>query len=330
MKNKIDYFQIIKDSIGLAKDNRFLWWFGFLSIFGGMSFSFNYNFPGNSSSNKKIDEMVYMNMMRRASFYWGLYWEWIILGIVLILLVCIGLYVVGIIGRGALIDSIFKVNKKEETNFSSGFKRGIYFLKRLFLTNLLFFISIIISTFVLVFPVARLFILKSYVIAFSMGLVAFVLLISILILFFYFKRYTEMYLISSDLNIINSIKLAYRLFEKNIKESFIMSLLLMVVNLVMGTILFVALIVILVPVGVLGAIIYGLVGKLVLVILASLVFLMLVGALIFISSILNVFVQSVWVLFFIQIAKQKKIDDALLTDKKSIELLDKSEVEPII
>ncbi|MFA6183511.1 MAG: hypothetical protein WC682_00235 [Parcubacteria group bacterium] len=327
MKNKIEYFQIIKDAMNLTKENKFLWWFGLLSMFGGMSGSFSYNFPNNSSKDKNFDEMAYMNIVRKASFYWEHYQEWIILGIILLAIIFIGLYFLGIIGRGALIDSTFKINKKENVNFSSGFKRGIYFFKRLFLVDMLFFIALIVSMFILIFPIVRLFILKSYSIAFSMGLVAFMLLISIFILFFYLKKYTQMYIISSDLNIANSIKLSYRLFEKNIKESFIMSLVVVAVNMVISMGLFFALLVAIIPIGVLGAIIYGLVGKLLLIIFACLFFLILIGGLIFVSSILNVFFQSIWVLFFVEIAKQKEIDGSLLAENNPIELINKKEIE---
>lgn len=327
MKNKIDYVGIVREAIRITINNKILWWFGFLAIFSGSYLSFNYSFPG-KSSDKKFDEMEYMNMLRRISFYWDLYKEWIILGVLVIIFLLIIFYILGLIGRGALINSVFKIIKKETFSFSSGFGKGVYFLGRLFLINLFFSLTFLLAVFILIFPVIRLVILKSYVTAFLLGLVAFLLLISIAILFFYFRRYGEMYLIGNDLSVSNSIKLAYRLFEKNIKESFIMGLVLMIVNLIIGVGLILILLGISVPFGIAGVIFYKIAGKMVVSILGIIVIVAFVGLMTFARSILNVFFETIWVLFFHEIAKRKEDANSVAEKEKNIDL--NAEAEPEI
>ncbi|HBI17611.1 MAG: hypothetical protein UR60_C0017G0017 [Candidatus Moranbacteria bacterium GW2011_GWF2_34_56] len=324
MKKKIDYVAIVKEAINITKRHRTLWWFGFLAIFSGSYSSFNYSFPSNNSENGEISEMEMMSMLRKVSFYWELYKEWIILGIILIVILLIALYIIGLIGRGALINSIFKSIKKEAFSFSSGLKTGVYFLGRLFLIKLFFSVAFLILAFVLIFPIVRLAVLESYTIAISLGIVAFLLLVSSAILFFYFRRYGEMYLIGSDLSISNSIKLAYRLFEKNIKESLLMGLVLIALNIVVGVVMVFVLLGLLIPLGIAGAIIYKLAGELTIIILAVIAILIFIGFLFLFSSILNVFFEAVWILFFHEIAKGDKND--LLEKEKSVEL--SAEAEP--
>lgn len=324
MKKKIDYVAIVKEAINITKRHRTLWWFGFLAIFSGSYSSFNYSFPSNNSENGEISEMEMMSMIRKVSFYWELYKEWIILGIILIAIFLIALYIIGLIGRGALINSIFKSIKKEAFSFSSGLKMGIHFLGRLFLIKLFFSVTFLILAFVLIFPIVRLVVLESYTIAISLGIIAFLLLISSAILFFYFRRYGEMYLIGSDLSISNSIKLSYRLFEKNIKESLLMGLVLIAINIVIGVVMIVVLLGLLIPLGVVAAIVYKLAGELTIIILAIIAVLILVGFLFLVSSILNVFFEAMWILFFHEIAGGD--NDELMEKEKSVEL--NAETEP--
>lgn len=324
MKKKIDYVAIIKEAINITKRHRTLWWFGFLAIFSGSYSSFNYSFPGNNSENGELNEMEMMSMIRKVSFYWELYKEWIILGIILIAILLIALYIIGLIGRGALINSIFKSIRKEAFTFSSGLKMGVHFLGRLFLLKLFFSVTFLILAFVLIFPIIRLVVLESYIIAISLGIIAFLLLISSAILFFYFRRYGEMYLIGSDLSISNSIKLSYRLFEKNIKESLLMGLISIALNIVIGVVMIFILLGLIIPFGIVGAIVYKLVGELTIIILAIIAVLIFIGFLFLASSILNVFFEAMWVLFFNEIARGDK--DELIEKEKSVEL--NAETEP--
>lgn len=328
MNKKIDYFLIIKEAIDITKNNRVLWWFGFLSIFAGMGGSFNGNFSGNSSDKNNLDEMEYASLFRKVSFYWENYTEWIILGIILILIFCIGLFIIGLIGKSALIDSIVKVIKNEQVTFVAGFKRGTGFLKRIFLMSLLTVVTFLMFIFLVIFPVVRLFILKSYGIAIFLGLVGFMLIFFVSILYFYLIRYAQIYLISSNLGVFESIKLAYRLFEKNMKESLIMGLVMIAVSFVLGIGILLIALVIFIPGGILAALAYKMMSDLALIVLGILAGLLIIGFFIFISSVLNVFSQTVWVLFFNQIAKQEEKGDSLEAEREATKIIEGTEVEP--
>lgn len=328
MKKKIDYVSIIKEAINITLKNRLLWWFGFLAMFGGGFGSFNYTLPNNSSE-ERMDEMEIMNMMRRAAYYWDMYKEWIILGIVVVLLILIGLYVLGLIGRGGLIDSIFKVTKKEIFSFSSGFKRGLHFLGRIFLIDLFFSLAFLVSLFVLAFPVVRLFMLKSYGVAISLGIVAILLFVSIGFLFFYLRKYAQMYLVSSDVNVSDSLKLSYKLFEKNIKESLIMGVLVVATNFVVGIGFMVLIMVLLVPSAIIGVIVYNIGQKPIMIAALVLAIILFVGIMMFISSVVTVFFETIWVLFFGEIGKDGEESEVLGEKEKSVEM-PKSEAESII
>ncbi|MGW8184502.1 MAG: DUF7544 domain-containing protein [Candidatus Moraniibacteriota bacterium] len=330
MNKKIDYFSIIKEAIEITKNNRVLWWFGFLSIFAGMGSSFNSNFSGNSSDKNSLDEMEYASLFRKVSFYWENYAEWIILGIILIMVVCVGLFIIGLIGKSALIDSIVKVIRNEQVTFVDGFKRGVSFLKRMFLMSLLSVVTFLIFIFLVIFPVVRLFILKSYGIAIFLGLVGLMLILFVSILYFYLLRYAQIYLISSNLGVVESIKLAYRLFEKNMKESLIMGLVMIAVSFVLGIGIFLIVLAIFIPGGILGVLVYKTMSDLALIVLGILAGLLILGIFIFISSVLNVFSQTVWILFFNQIAKQEEKRDGLETEKEATKIIEGTEVEPNI
>lgn len=319
MKNRIEYFNIIKEAINITLKNRILWWFGLLAIFSGGYGSFNFRLPSGSGEGD-FDEMEYMNMIRRATFYWDLYKEWIILGIVILLIILIGLYILGIIGRGALIDSIFKVIKKEAFTFSSGFKRGLYFLGRIFLMDLLFTLVFLVSIFVLAFPVVRLVILESYGVAILLGIVALLILISLGILFFYIRRYAQIYLISSDLNVSNSVKLAYGLFEKNIKESLIMGIVSIGINFVIGIVFVFVFLLLLIPGSIIGVLVYNTGQQMIMIIAGILAIILFIGLTFFISSILNVFFETMWILFFNEIGKSREDGIALKEEGESVNL----------
>lgn len=310
MDRKIEYLSIVKEAINITKNNKILWWFGLLSIFGGISFSFNGNFSGNSDKNN-FDEMTYANMVRRFSFYWENYSQWIILVGVIIIAICIAFYILGIIGRGALLDSIIKVCKNEKITFSSGFKKGVKLLKQIFLLNITFAFVFLIFIFILVFPIVRLILLESYGIAIFLGLIALMLIISISILFFYLAKYALIYLVNNNSGVFESIKLAYRLFEKNIKESFIMGLVMIAIGLIFGMIVGFIFVAFLIPGGIAGIMVYKLFGKVAVIFLVIFLGLILVAMTFLMSAVLNVFSQTTWFLFFVEIAKNKNYEESL-------------------
>lgn len=329
MQKKIDYFQLVKDSFNFTIENKLLWLFGLLITIGGGGMSFNYNFPGSKSSEDKIDEMQLASMMRKFSFFWETYKEWIILGIILLVIILVALYLLGIIGRGALIDSIFKTLKKEEgITFSSGFKKGYHFLGKMFLMNLIFSVAVLVVIAIMAFPIVRLFMLKAYIAGALMSLVAICILISLFVLIFFLSKYAQIYLVSSNIGPVASIKLGYQLFEKNLITSFKMGAVLILVNIVLGMGLFLSIIILGLPFILLLFLSYGILGNVgaaVMGISGGVAVLFLV---IFINAVYIVFSQTYLILFFQEIAKENNnevgesinVVDKIITKNKSLEV----------
>lgn len=304
MLKKIDYAKILKKSFRITIENKFLWLFGLMLALGGGGTSFNFNFPSGGSSDEKIDEMTYMNAMRKVTYYWEMYKELIILGIVLLVLLGIAFYVLALIARGGLIGSIFKILKNEEVNFKKGFKEGAGYLGRMFLISLATMCSSIGLLVILAVPVIRLFVLKSYVAGSILGIFALFIFITFIILLSFLIRYAEIYLVSSNLGAYDSMKLGYRLFEKNIGNSLLMGLVFMGINFVVGMGILVMLFVLGIPTMLIGIVIYGVAGKTVSITLLILAVLLFMFLMIFISAVMNVFAQAVWILFFEEIARE--------------------------
>lgn len=308
MLKKIDYTKILKNSFKITRENKFLWLFGLMLALGGGGTSFNFNFPGGGSSDDKIDEMTYMNAMRKVEFFWNTYKELIILGIVFLVFLGIAFYVLGLIARGGLIDSIFKILKNEEANFKKGFKSGVGYLGRMFLISLTAIVTSLGLLIILAVPVIRLIVLESYVLGIVLGIVAFFIFFTFMILLSFLIRYAEIYLVSSNLGALESMKLGYRLFEKNIGNSILMGLIFMGISFVVGIGILFMLFALGIPTMLIGLVIYGVAGETVsigLFVLAVILFMLLM---IFISSLMNVFSQAVWVLFFEEIAREKEDD----------------------
>lgn len=297
MENKnINYIQILKDAWKITWKNRFLWWFGFfIAIGGGGMSSSRFNFS-------ESEEDISPEMVEKMNYWWSMYWEWIFIGVVALFFVALGLYVLNIIGRGALISSLIKINNGGETNFSAGFNEGKKSFWKLFILNIVFGLAIILALAIIIFPIARLIFLEAYGAATMLGLIALPIIISIFILAAFLKIYSQIYLVGSGSGVGDSIKLAYGVFKKNIKGSVLMGLLLMVVGIIIGIGLVLIIIVGVIPLVVIGGLGYLInpmvaVGVGVLGLIALIVFVMIW------QSAYMVFMQAVWIIFFSQIAK---------------------------
>lgn len=326
---KIDYFKLTKEAFTITKENKFLWWFGFLMMFCGGGMSYSYNFPGGSSDDK-IDEMTFMNMQRQVTFYWDLYKEWIITGIIILLVIGFALYILGLIAKSALIDSVFKILKEEEVDFKRGFKNGTGYLGRIFLINAIVLATVIGLLVILAFPVIRLFILDSKMAAVLMGIMAIFIFISFNIFVSFLKKYAEIYLISSNVGPLDAFRLAYNLIEKNILNSLLMWLVCLGIVFALGMGAAIAVFTLGLPLLFLGVAIYGIVGGIGVALLATVAIAVFLVLIFFVNSIFNVFFQTIWILFFREIAKtdEEKKEEELVSEESEKNILENTVAEP--
>jgi hypothetical protein len=298
-KKKIDYIEIFKKSFSITLKNKFLWWFGlFVAIAGGGN-SFNYS-ANNDFGNENSEALA-----ENISYYWSLYSEWIILGIVIILILFLSFVLLGFLGRGALIGSLVKIEKGEEMNFTKGLRQGRKFFWRVLLLEVFASLVMLFLGLILFIPVIRLVVLEAYVPAFILGAIAVIIFLSVILLVSFMRVYSRIYMIEGNLKVMESIKLAYNLFKINVKESILMAIFLIAIWIIasISLLFFIALASIPFVIG--GLILSAAMGPLFVITLGFLATATVVAAGIFWGAIYAVFSQGSWVLFFNKIAKNK-------------------------
>lgn len=310
----INYIQILKDAWQITWKNKFLWWFGLLIALGSPGFNFNFNPGGNENINdatiKKVLDFITQNM------------HWIIIGSIIFLAILIILMVIGIIARAGLTKSIDSVSKNKPVGFKQGMKEGKkYFWKLLGLGITIFFL-ILASVLVLGFPVIFLFVNKSYFVGIFLGLLAFLIFIPVLILVSFLRIYGNLYIVLGELRLSSALEKAYELFQKNFLASIIMELFFIP----LGFVLFFAIIFILIPIVIvflaIGFILYLVSGTPGVIITAGIGIICFLVLLFLLRSAYETFAQSVWYLFFQEIAKSK-VEETVLEEvlKKEEEAL---------
>jgi len=300
MKNQsknINYIQILKNAWKITWENKFLWWFGFFVALGGGGV-FNHNF--NSSENNNAGEEIYPEIVEKMSYYWSMYSEWIITGIIILILIIFILCALGIIGRGGLINSLIEINKNNKTKFSFGFKKGKKFFWKLFVLNLILGIILILILAIFSFPIVSLLFAEAYGSAVLLSIIAIPIVISVFILVSFLRTYSQIYLVGNETRIVKSISLAYNILKKNIGKSVLMSIILMAVGIIIGIAIIIIILILSIPFIIWGIASFS-TGSL------NLVAIIITGLFSFVSyfifkSAYIVFVQATWILFFNEIA----------------------------
>lgn len=269
----------------------------FLVLGGG---GFNFNLPNGSnfeSQPEKISESV-------RSFI-NSHWEVVLILAFLTALIILALIYLRFISKAGLIKTLSGIEKKQKGSFNGGFKEGKkYFWKLIFVSLVLVLMAVGIAI-VLIVPVVFLFYLEAMTFGIIAAILAIVIFIPLIILSAFLGRYASLYIILSDLGVKDSLENSYQLFRKNIFPSIIMALFFVPIGIVM----LIVILALTVCIGlfflllwiVLNLIVSGTAG-----IVAAAGIIVFVGAVILVSSIGQVFYESIWFLFFKEIASIKK------------------------
>lgn len=298
----IPYINILKDSWKLTWSKKYLWWLGLLASFtsGTGNFS-NYSSPGD---NDKIGDFIAQNMQTI-----------IIIGSIFFV-ICLVMFFIGIIGRAGLIKNIADEINSRPGNFKSGFTGGKKFFWKILGLNIILFLIMITSIVVLAVPVIFLFAKKVYFLGTMLALLAVFILLPVIILVSFAKTYGEIYIVLGKLTALSAIESAYNLFRKNILPSIIMALL----TIPVGMILMFAIIFMLIPTalffGLIGLLFYFLLGKTGAIIIAVIALLFFLALALLLRSIYETILQTVWILFFYEIAKPKVEERAAVEETK--------------
>ena len=302
---EIAFIEILKKAGQIVWQNKFLFWFGFLMTLGSPG---SFNVGNNEGWNKKSDAIRSF-----AEIHWQL-----VLAIGLALFIFgILLFLLSLVGKAGLVQSISLIIQNRKTNFREGWKAGKKSLWNLFKLSLLFFFAIFIIVLVLSIPVIFLAVRGSWISAILVGLLAIAIFIPLAFILALTNIFAEFYIILSSLKVWSAVEAGYNLLIQNIKNSFIFFLLMLAVNMIMivGIIflfIFIITLLILVPTGI---IFYGL-GKIIFGIFLGLAILLALTILFFISSVFLAYKTTAWTLFFYEIASIKTSETEKVSEEK--------------
>ncbi len=310
----MNYLKILKKAWFITWNNKFLWWFGFFIGLGGAGFS------GFNNSDFNEDKAIIENKFGGDIFSsFNIFWEnnkELIIGIGLaIIILMIFISVLKIISRGALISSLVNIKKRKKINFKIGFKSGRKFFWKLLGLKILIRIMMLIIIGLLSAPVIVLFKSKAYMVGGLLALPALMLFIVAIILLVFSEKYAQIYMVTSKTKIFNSLRLAYKLFLKNIGSSILLGFILLGIGVLVGIGFVIVILFISLPFALSGAVL-GLIGKITGIVVAvgvGLVAFFVFSS--FVGAIYQTFLQTVWFLFFEKIAGIKKEKEDIIAEK---------------
>jgi hypothetical protein len=178
--------------------------------------------------------------------------------------------------------------------------------------ELLIGLAIFLILLVVAIPIIFLIVGGSVGLAILLIMLAMVIFIPIIIVAGFVRRYAYYYLVLSDLKIRPAIENAYAIFRKNILSSFVTVLVLIPFSIVMLLFILAALIAIGLVFLILGVIVYFLLPKIILYAIIGIGIFIFAAIAIWARSILEVFSQSFWFLFFHQIATKKEAEETVV------------------
>ena len=310
--DNINYLELFKKAWKITWSNKYLWWFGLFLVLGG---GFNFDFPKNFSGGEKVDKLS-----DSIANFLSSHEDFVLAVIFILLFLWLAFVALGIISRAGLLKTLDKIEKNKEGNFKIGFGEGKKYFRKLFGTGLVLGFSVFVLAFVLSVPVFLLFFMKLIIPGIIAAVLAVVIFIPLMILVCFLGKYTVFYIVLSDLGIRSSLENGYQLFRKNIFSSIIMALFFIPINIV----LFFAAVIILIIVGIIfliiGLALYAILSNVGVVVAVILGLLILLVSFICMGSVYQVFCQTAWFLFFKEIAAVKEDEiEEIIAEKEIVE-----------
>jgi len=303
-KKEIPFIEILKEAARIVWRNKFLLWFGVLMALGSPG---SFNIGNNENWGEKSDA---------AKNFLETHWQ-IVLAVALVLFaIGIILFLISLVGKAGLVRSVNLIVQNKKTTFRAGWREGKKYLWRLFRLFLLFFFATMIIILVLALPVVYLAVTGSWVGAVLVGLLAIAIFIPLIFILALTNIFAEFYIILSDLKVWSAVESGYNLLLKNILNSIVFGLLLMVINLAAMMIFFPVVAIalfILVPAGVL----FYYLNKIVFGIFLAIAILLFVLTILLVSSIFLTYKTTAWTLFFREIAKVENEEAEKVAEKET-------------
>jgi len=305
-KKEFPYLEILKKSATIVWQNKFLWWFGLLIALGSPG---SFNFSGNDNQMEKSGQ--FMDTIKG-------HWQIVLVVALVFFALGIILYLLSLIAKASLIKSVYKINLGKKASFREGWKEGKKYLGKLFLLGLLTGTVIIVVLLVLATPAVYLFIIRSWISAVILILLAVAIFIPLAFVIAVTAILAEYYIVLSDLKVWSAIETGYNLLTKNISKNIIFSLLMLAAGMAFG-LLFLPFIVLALAIGApTGLLLYSL-NKIVFGVFIGIAILVALVAVLSLASVFIAWKKTAWTLFFQEIAKVAKPEAAETAIEKETE-----------
>lgn len=322
---QIDYTDLIKKSWQLTWKNRFLWKFGFILALAGI-FA-NLGRISDISKNDGVSSIQQQAIINFVQANLG----WIIGAAGIIFVIYLAIIFLSIVARAGLIKSLEDVFTEKKVSFLSGMGEGKRFFWKMLGLKLSLGIFIIISLLILSIPVIILAYYGDVAIAILLGIAALVIFFSILIISAFLNNFGQMYIVLGNIDILPALENSYALFRKYLSSNLILLLIFIPIGIVISIVSFLVLIIVAAVFAPIGFILYYLIGKIGAAFAIIFGGLIILAAILAIQSVVQVFLQTFWLLYFHEIAKQQNkelISDSVKeTEEKKSEL---SETNPVM
>lgn len=307
---KINYLEIFKEAWHIAWNRKYLWWLGlFVGSGGGMSFSLPSDFQKKAGDNPWSN-----NIASFAEAHLSLIIG--VLAIIFVLAIILG--ILKILSFGGLIRAFLDIEKQKTKTFRESLREGKLFFWRILGIRALLFFSVLALLVVLSLPVIFLFLMKSFILGGLATLLAILILVPALISLSFISRYSNLYVVTSDLSVRDALEQGSKIFSKNIWSGIIMAFLFFPIGIAAGIALIVPAAIIVAAGFALGYILdlaFSAIGIWIATIIAGL---LLLGLILLFRSVLGVFYNAAWFLFFQSIAKVKK-EEVVITEELAID-----------
>ncbi|HEX8974815.1 MAG TPA: hypothetical protein VF817_05000 [Patescibacteria group bacterium] len=296
----IQYSEILRRAFLLTWKNKFLWVLGLFIFIGSVVSNINFNPQDLSSQSASIPTAISSFFSQHQKTIENVFFLFVLLELLLFFL--------KIISNAAIIKSANDTKLYSQLPLRKILSEGLTYFYRLLFIEVLLDITVGLLALVFVSPILYLFSLNAFVSGILATVLAFGILVPLMILIYFIRRYSYYYVVLTNSGIKASLENGYGIFLQNAKKSLLMALLSIGIGL--GFVL--SLLLVLVLIGALASLIsfgaYLLFAKngLILVVLISSLFVLLFILLAFAAF--TAFIQVLWLLFFKQISFQKSLD----------------------
>ena len=304
----IPYFEILKRALLITWKNKFLWVFGFfISLGSGMS-NASWN-PGGDSAKSEMQMTDFINFIKNhPHIFAGIIFAIIFLAIILLIL--------RIISSAGIIKAASNIAVYGQSTIRGIFSETKKYFWPLIIIEVAVGLAVFTIIFIMFMPIVYLFLLKSYALGAALLISAILISIPLVILACYIRKYAFFYIIIGNIKMKMAFESAYVLFRKNIKESLLMGIIAIAINVAIIIPVFIfllAFILLCAPFGLAAYLVFAKTGAFI-VLIVGVIFGIIIF-LIFFSGYAT-FIQTAWVLFFQQISLEKK------DEKKVIEKIE--------